>query len=144
MAGRMTVREAQEVLDAMPPVGNIVLRKDFQWVSVDGADFGGCTNYLCHGVYGDDQPVEYRGLTLTVYGPNQTAQQETRTFVPGDDLAGGIADMRRNVRAMCPHPRSREMGSKECRERGIQHMGSCYHVYECFDCHAIFAHDSSD
>ena len=144
MAHEMTIKEAQELLNTMPATGTKVTRKKFNWQDVRGTDFSGCTNYCCHGPYGDRQKVEYRGIYLTVWGPDGVAQQESRTFNPGDDLAAGIEEMRLNVRKLCCHEHSREMGSQECREKGIQHFGSCWHVYECLDCHEVYSVDSSD
>ena len=43
----------------------------------------------------------------------------------------------------CIHER-RELSYQECRERGIDHWGMCYHVYECKKCGNITAQDSSD
>lgn len=37
-----------------------------------------------------------------------------------------------------------ELGQKECRKRGIQHMGRCWHVNECKKCGNIWSFDSSD
>jgi|WetSurSiteA1Bulk_404760.scaffolds.fasta_scaffold116627_1 hypothetical protein len=37
----------------------------------------------------------------------------------------------------------RELGSQECRERGITHWGNCWHVYECKKCGHSMAQDSS-
>lgn len=41
----------------------------------------------------------------------------------------------------CEHDYS-ELSVKTCQERGILHMGSCYHVQECSKCKHINAFDS--
>lgn len=42
----------------------------------------------------------------------------------------------------CEH-RYRELGSAECRERGIQHFGMCWHVSECEKCGDVRSVDTS-
>lgn len=42
----------------------------------------------------------------------------------------------------CAH-KYRELGSEECRERGLFHGGNCYHVYLCEACAHVNAVDSS-
>lgn len=43
----------------------------------------------------------------------------------------------------CKHA-FRELSRKEAGQRGIQHFGMCYHVYECTKCGYIQSIDSSD
>jgi len=45
--------------------------------------------------------------------------------------------------ANCIHE-MKELSQKECRKRGIQHFGNCYHVYECIKCSKVEHVDSSD
>lgn len=45
--------------------------------------------------------------------------------------------------AKCVH-KYREMSVKEARDKGHEHWGMCYHVYECRKCKQVIAQDSSD
>lgn len=42
------------------------------------------------------------------------------------------------------HHTYRELSFDQCRERGLQHMGRCWHVNECTTCGQIWSYDSSD
>lgn len=58
---------------------------------------------------------------------------------------GGIAydEPIRYFKIGCDHENV-ELSQAECRERGIQHMGRCWHVVECTKCGHVEAYDSSD
>jgi hypothetical protein len=43
----------------------------------------------------------------------------------------------------CDH-KYKEMGMNEAKERGFQHHGMCWHVYECVTCGDVMSTDSSD
>jgi hypothetical protein len=49
----------------------------------------------------------------------------------------------RYFRIGCEHDYT-ELSQAECRARGIQHMGHCWHVTECGKCGHIESYDSSD
>jgi hypothetical protein len=44
--------------------------------------------------------------------------------------------------AKCLH-KMKELSQDECRKRGIQHWGMCWHVYECVYCGTTKSYDSS-
>jgi hypothetical protein len=48
-----------------------------------------------------------------------------------------------DINCGCDHE-WRELGRAECKDRGINHRGRCYHVYMCQGCGEVEAHDSSD
>lgn len=49
----------------------------------------------------------------------------------------------RYFRIGCQHE-LKELGVDECRRRGIDHFGRCWHVQECTKCGLIESYDSSD
>jgi len=49
---------------------------------------------------------------------------------------------RRYFRIGCEH-KWKELGQKECREKGIAHWGICWHVEECQKCGMRWSYDSS-
>lgn len=43
----------------------------------------------------------------------------------------------------CDHSNTRELGGEECKKRGIQHWGMCWHVCECNVCGWVQSYDTS-
>lgn len=92
-----------------------------------------------------DNPVEcpkckgHGGWNLEVnaYGPGKHFRASC-----GQCNGWGFVDSA-STDATCEHD-MREVGSAECKKRGIEHWGMCWHVYECKTCGNIKAYDSSD
>lgn len=85
-----------------------------------------CPVCRCHGGW---------NLRLNAYGPGKHFQASCFQCSGW----GWVTEKDRG----CVHEFS-ELSQKECAERGIQHFGRCWHVYECSRCKRISAADSSD
>jgi len=74
-------------------------------------------------------------LTVDAYGPGTHFQQCCGQC----NGWGWVAE----ADLTCMHEYA-EISQAQCKKRGIQHWGSCWHVYACTKCDRITAHDSSD
>ncbi len=140
-----TLERVQDIVNQTPEYGVVVSRKDFKQTMIDGVykecKYLICTNYKCLEPYHDNQRMELLGLYGTLWCGMQTADFK---LVSGDDLEEALETAYVEAASKCDHTYGRELGQSECREKGIGHYGSCWHVYECGKCHTHFSVDSSD
>jgi hypothetical protein len=142
MARYWTLQEAQKLVNNQVKRGTIFARKDFPWVQARGKAWMLECNYSCLDAYSEDQKIVFGGLLLTVWAGSM--RSATRKLRRGENLKAAHAALLTEARSQCSHTEGRELGSAECREKGIQHFGNCWHIYECGKCHDFYSVDSSD
>jgi len=98
-------------------------------------------------LYGFDRH-EFRQILRLSDGTETTECLSVYLFFLPDGTGYGISrdywkEKVRYFRFGCVH-KYRGIAPSECRERGISHVGRCYHVSECTECGHIRSVDSSD
>lgn len=130
-------------------VGQSYRRSEWNVVAppMERFDFNGSVvqvspNYLCHGKYGPEQDVEFRGWLVCMWakgGGPVTSQVVSKRA----NIKLSLPKMYRQVNAMCRHLNSVELSANEARMAGVTHFGNCFHVYRCQECKKVYTVDSS-
>ena len=143
MARNITLEKGQQIVDAQPKNGQCFPYAKFPFYCNGGKEWLLTQDYLVEGKSGDDlRDTLAKGMTLEVWaGPMRAAHRHV--FI-GDDLKAIHTALKAEARSQCQHTWDNELSGAECDKAGVQHFGSCYHVYKCGKCHTIFSVDSSD
>lgn len=110
-------------------------------------EYPGTTSVLAHLNYRclvlPERYFEVLGVCLTVY----TSPSNCQTIIIGateiNEIEVAIEHAAKVAHRKCQHDYARELTAEECKQHGVAHHGSCWHVYECSKCGEFLGFDSS-